>query len=114
MAARSAPEVLNRALGGASSAPTLPAMRLLASGGPWGVVTASRKLVQGDGEPRLFDLVRDPGERRDVASREPERTRALRTWGSATRQRGAPAAPSREEAPAPDVLEALRALGYIE
>jgi arylsulfatase A-like enzyme len=63
------------------------------------------KLVRDGGPPALYDLVADPGEKTDIAAREPERAAALRaewdrwnatlaepTW--APRPRGAKAKPS--------------------
>ena len=68
-----------------------------------------------DGEIlQLFDLERDPGERRDVAALHPEEVATLRvaldSWGG--RERNADAAPPPELSPEQE--EALRALGYLE
>jgi arylsulfatase A-like enzyme len=74
------------------------------------------KLVVSEGEPpRLFDLSRDPDERRDLAAQEPERVAALsaelaRALRDEARERG-------ERRPA-EIDEATRAqlegLGYLE
>jgi arylsulfatase A-like enzyme len=79
------------------------------------------KLVRSRAGAELYDLERDPGETRDLARDEPDRTRALAAelsrWVEDMREtaarRGTLAVPSSE----PDPLEqeqALRALGYLE
>jgi arylsulfatase A-like enzyme len=82
--------------------------------GPW-------KLIRSGRRSELYHLGDDPGETRDLASRQPQRARALRRelddWIAALRTRarteGTLAVPSRESHPA-EQAEALRALGYVE
>jgi arylsulfatase A-like enzyme len=79
------------------------------------------KLIRGPEGPELYRLDRDPGERRDLAAREPERVRELSqlldAWvvemRETARRRGTLAVPSRETHPA-EQEAALRALGYLE
>ncbi|MBC7173619.1 MAG: hypothetical protein H5U40_14360 [Polyangiaceae bacterium] len=96
--------------------------------GIWGLFDGRFKLVRTsrDGAMRLFDLVTDPEERRDIAAerpREVERLRAL--YAEAGRRQEAPS-PAPEPAPSPaatdveidveidEATEArLRELGYI-
>jgi arylsulfatase A-like enzyme len=82
------------------------------------------KLVRRGDRHELYHLGRDPEEQRDLASDEPERTRAmaseLERWTGelerAGREGGSWAVPSREPHPAEqrERQEALRALGYLE
>ena len=79
------------------------------------------KLVRSAGDLELYDLERDPGETRDLAASEPERTRALadelERWVADMREgasrRGTLAVPATEPHPLGHE-EALRALGYVE
>ncbi len=120
-------------LAGVPLPPGLPAGRrsLLAGSAPPAVFAETRRLntlqtvVAGGwklirnpetGRAALFDLAADPGERVDLAAREPARvarlTAALRAWSRATeRRRSGPAAvPALSEAE----RERLRALGYVD
>jgi len=67
--------------------------------------------VEG-GPPRLYDLERDPAERQDLASAQPERLRALGEELASLRARREP------PAPAPEIDERVRrdlsGLGYLE
>jgi len=64
----------------------------------------------------LYDLAADPGERADVAAREPERAAAMRdaseAWWQACRATADGA--GRRETLTPEMLERLRALGYAD
>jgi arylsulfatase A-like enzyme len=73
------------------------------------------KLILGpeEGTRQLFDVARDPRERRDLAAEQPERAaeleRRIADWRRQhTRQETAP------EAISPEDLERLRALGYVQ
>ncbi|MDJ0786593.1 MAG: sulfatase-like hydrolase/transferase [Myxococcota bacterium] len=72
-------------------------------------------LVGKDGE-RLFDLIEDPGETRDLLEARPEVAERLRQTLAAHRERPRPElAPAPEAEPLdPETREALRALGYLE
>lgn len=62
---------------------------------------------------RLFDLVADPGERRDLAAERPEEARRLRELLERAREgREGTRAEEAAELP-PEVVEELRALGYV-
>ena len=72
------------------------------------------KLVIGGTAPLLFDLEKDPAERRDLAAAEPERAAALEAELRAQLQRAAQESPPRQAATIDDeVREQLRALGYL-
>lgn len=91
--------------------------KLLGSGRYWGVVGADLTKLVGPrrGKPMLFDLRADPGERRDVAAREPARVTALRAFADAAYASGSGApAPLIERELDPEAVEQLRGLGYIE
>lgn len=87
---------------------------------PWKLIT-----VDGRASPRtasLYRLDRDPGERQDLSSAEPARTRQLQSALEAflreqrlARQRFGQAHESARPAPAPtrDLLDQLRSLGYV-
>jgi arylsulfatase A-like enzyme len=64
--------------------------------------------------PQLYDLGTDPGEREDLAARDPSRVTAMlaELERSTSRSPGV-ADGGKPGAPAPDVLERLRALGYV-
>jgi arylsulfatase A-like enzyme len=73
------------------------------------------KLILGpeEGTRQLFDVARDPRERRDLAAEQPERAaeleRRIAEWRAQhTRAETAP------EAISPEDLERLRALGYVQ
>jgi arylsulfatase A-like enzyme len=79
------------------------------------------KLVRRGDRSELYDLGADPGEQRDLAAREPERTRALAEqlsrWTAELQQQGRRAGTWATPAPEPhpkEQQEALRALGYVE
>jgi arylsulfatase A-like enzyme/Tfp pilus assembly protein PilF len=76
--------------------------------GRWKYILAPR--------PELYDLVEDPGERRNLIDREPQRARAYRS-GIEQRLREEQAllarAPAATAAIPPDLLEKLGALGYV-
>lgn len=76
--------------------------------GRWKYILAPR--------PELYDLARDPGERQNLADREPQRARALRA-GLEQRLRSEDAAlrgaGRGTAAVPPDLLEKLGALGYV-
>jgi len=84
-------------------------------GSQYGVRVGPWKYVEGDrdGRRELYDLSRDPGERRDLAGSEPERAAAMRERLRAWRAEHPP-----PEAAAPRLSEEdrarLRALGYVE
>lgn len=89
-----------------------------------GLRTGAHKLiVEPAGAPRgarveLYDLARDPEEREDMAASDPDRAQRLhlelREIARDLRSRGVPRYDARADAPAEDVREQLRALGYIE
>jgi arylsulfatase A-like enzyme len=67
------------------------------------------------GTYRLYDLIEDPGELRDVARREPDREQAMSRVLEDLRRRGAEgAAPAAEMALTPSQVENLRSLGYLQ
>jgi arylsulfatase A-like enzyme len=84
------------------------------AGMQYGVRVGDWKLILGpeEGTRLLFDVARDPTERRDLAAEEPERAAALEAEIRALRlehtRDAAPAAISEED------VERLRALGYVE
>jgi arylsulfatase A-like enzyme len=84
------------------------------AGEQYGIRVGDWKLILGpeEGTRQLFDVARDPRERRDVAAEEPERAaeleRRIADWRAQhTREETAP------EAISPEDLERLRALGYV-
>lgn len=90
-----------------------PVQRSLVDG-PWRMI---RSQPPGEDEPtarRLYHLVDDPGERRDLAAENPEEIRRLELL-LATVRSALPrhAADRREVVVSPHTLDALRALGYI-
>jgi arylsulfatase A-like enzyme len=85
------------------------------AGEQYGVRLGDWKLILGpeEGTRQLFDVARDPRERRDLAAERPEQAAALEQriadWRSRyTRDETAP------EAISPEDLERLRALGYVQ
>lgn len=80
------------------------------------IVVGRDKLVHDldTGRSRLFDVVSDPGERDDLAAREPERTDALarRLLERVARTEGAD--PHGAARLSKEVQERLRAVGYLE
>jgi len=79
------------------------------------IVRWPHKLVLGAGAPRLFDLERDPAERRDLASEQPERAAALEAELRARLERAQQAQAPRQPAQLDDgTRERLRALGYLD
>jgi predicted Zn-dependent protease len=78
-----------------------------------GWVSEDWKLVEG-AEPELFDLAADPGERDNLAAREPRRLESLRSALRAAVQKMAPGGDTaRAVALSPEQEERLRALGYV-
>jgi len=82
------------------------------------IVEGSWKLVVDPANrdaSELFDLARDPGEARNLATSEPERLRAMRERLRAWR-RSLPVAPDREirESQDQELIEQLKALGYLD
>jgi len=72
------------------------------------------KLISAiDGQRELFDLRSDPGETANLAASQPETVARLQGWIDAYLSRAAPGAGEKGEAPPEDVLESLRARGYI-
>jgi arylsulfatase A-like enzyme len=71
----------------------------------------SHKLLldEASGQRELYDLAKDPGERRDLAAQDPERVRRLEAALHELRRSEAPS--TRLQLP-PELLERLRALGY--
>jgi len=73
-------------------------------------------IVSEDGQKRLFSLADDPGESKDVAAGDAPRVERLdsrlRKWIDATRK--ASLKGPGVEVPSPDLLERLRAMGYVE
>jgi arylsulfatase A-like enzyme len=69
------------------------------------------KLVRRGGQTMLFDLERDPGERREISSTEPEKTRALAAILDRFERTRYGSGPSLEIDP--ETLEQLRSLGYL-
>jgi len=103
---------LDRALGPHPEVDRSPWLRSLAA-----VTAGDRKLIAGsDGRIELYDLARDPEERRDRSRREPRRAAGLRQalegWQAARRP------PPRAQQAAPPLDAAaraqLRALGYLD
>jgi arylsulfatase len=96
--------------------PPLPTERVLPQylRGTWSATGARHRLLVGRGEPRLFDLVADPGEQHDLAASEPELVRAMAEAHRSFLRRGgdfpplSPAKPELDEA----AERALDALGY--
>lgn len=85
------------------------------AGEQYGVRLGDWKLILGpeEGTRQLFDVARDPRERRDLAAEQPERAAELEeriaAWRAQhTRVEAAPDAISQED------LERLRALGYVQ
>jgi arylsulfatase A-like enzyme len=85
------------------------------AGEQYGVRLGDWKLILGpeEGTRQLFDVARDPRERRDRAAEEPERAaeleRRIAAWRAEhTREETAP------DAISPEDLERLRALGYVQ
>lgn len=70
-----------------------------------------KKLVRRGEHSMLFDLERDPGERQDVASTDPESTRALAAILGRFEQVRHDTGPAHEIDP--ETLEQLRSLGYL-
>ena len=68
------------------------------------------KYVGGPAHPELYDLAQDPGESRDVAGEHPAIEGAM---GSRAAAIAARAVTSAEPAPSAEVVERLRALGYV-
>jgi arylsulfatase A-like enzyme len=85
------------------------------AGEQYAVRVGDWKLILGpeEGTRLLFDVARDPRERRDRAAEEPERAAELERRITAWRaeHERAETAP---EAISPEDLERLRALGYVE
>jgi arylsulfatase A-like enzyme len=110
----SAPSLLPWILG-RPPAPAPAEFVVAESNGLWAVRTNDWKLVL---EPRakkieLFDLVADPGERRDLAASRPEQREAmqalLRRWRAGLK----PVTPAAARALDKETEEGLRALGYL-
>jgi arylsulfatase A-like enzyme len=85
------------------------------AGEQYGVRLGDWKLILGpeEGTRQLFDIARDPRERRDLAAEQPERAaeleRRIADWRARyTRDETAP------EAVSPEDVERLRALGYVQ
>ena len=77
------------------------------------VIIGDWKLVQRrPGGVRLYHLTRDPGELNDLAAGEPERRAELEAQLDSPAT--PPARPAGEPKAGPDILERLRALGYVE
>ncbi len=66
-----------------------------------------------DGQRELFDLRSDPGETVNLAASQPETVARLQGWIDAYLSGGAAGGGDNGEAMPEDVLESLRALGYI-
>jgi hypothetical protein len=74
-------------------------------------------VLASDGDVRLYDLARDPGERSDLAASRPDRVAALSaTLAELVERYGEPGtAASTPETPLdPAIEEHLRSLGYVK
>ncbi len=82
--------------------------------GPWRMIRSRPPGEDGSAVRRLYHLLDDPGERRDLAAENPDADRRLELL-LATVRGALPrhAAERREVVVSPHTLEALRALGYI-
>jgi hypothetical protein len=110
------PHTLLQAAGGAPPAVPLEDLRTSDGGGPvtgglppvlaYRVVDGYKLVVpRRDGQPKLFDVRSDPGERVDVAARFPQRVETL--------ARGLES-PGQTPVVPPDLRERLRSLGYVD
>ncbi|MFQ5666593.1 MAG: sulfatase [Candidatus Binatia bacterium] len=82
----------------------------------WALLQGDYKLIETAHSPLLFNLGKDPGERENLISREPQRLLAMRTFahdvlGAGTRPAAAPVV---DTALSPEARERLRSLGYLD
>jgi arylsulfatase A-like enzyme len=84
-------------------------------GGGWALIEADAKLIEEDGRARLYDLLNDPGETRDVAASQPERVASMRAAAKRLRETVGEGeeAPSIETELDAEALQSLRSLGYV-
>lgn len=84
-------------------------------GGGWALIQADAKLIEEDGRARLYDLLNDPGETRDLAESRPERVAEMREAALRLRETVGEGeeAPSIETELDPEALQSLRSLGYV-
>jgi arylsulfatase A-like enzyme len=82
----------------------------------WAIIEGVHKLIETPPDARLFDLAADPHERVDLAARQPDRVESLRAAARAFRVSAETPvqAPRIESDLGPEVVEQLRALGYLE
>lgn len=79
----------------------------------WALVDGEYKLIVAGGKPMLFHLRTDPGEQKDLAAREPERVRLMKTRLEGLLASGAGDAPTVNDRLTPEAEANLRALGYL-
>jgi len=80
----------------------------------WAAVRGRWKLIDEDGYVELYDTRRDPGETRDLASERPDLVRKLEAEPDRFRAGAEVPRETVEAAMDPAMLEALRALGYVD
>ena len=82
----------------------------------WTLIQDSHKLIDGGGTTLLFSRGSDPGEKVNLAQRDPDRVEGMRQAAAALRQHVATApreAPVHETELDKEAIKALRSLGYL-
>ena len=90
-----------------------PEVSVSQAGLTWALVSGPYKLIAGPGAPRLYHLPDDPGERTDIAAREPERVKEMTSRLVSVLATGSSTAPVIEESLSREAEANLRALGYL-
>jgi hypothetical protein len=91
-----------------------PRLRSFLRGEQFMVLRYPEKLIYGtEGNRELYDLAADPGETRNLAQSDPERTEALHQIGT-TWEADTPDTPPRYDAIDKERAKGLRGLGYVQ
>lgn len=80
----------------------------------WALVRDREKLIWENETPKLFDLLADPRERRDLAAEQPEEVESMQQAQEALRAHlASSSAPEADTQLDEDAIEELRSLGYL-